>query len=195
VITRTAASLAFGLSVLATPMLAQHDAPHAAPEAEHAAHAGPAGRHRLTLGLGHSHVINSVLGEDGELKNQALPSWSLNYDYWLSDRWAIGVQTDVIIESFVIQHGDEEILEREYPVFVGAVGLFKPFEHFSFVGGIGFEHAPGQTLTATRLGVEFGTHLGADWEVGAAATWDAKWNYYDAWGLNFTVSRFFGSAR
>ena len=43
-----------------------------------------------------------------------------------------------------------------------------------------------------RLGVEDGTHLSSRWEVGVAATWDAKWNYYDAWGINFTVSRLFG---
>jgi hypothetical protein len=117
------------------------------------------------------------VGEDGELKNQALPSWSLNYDYWLSDKWAIGVQTDLIIESFVIEHGDEELLEREYPVLVAGVAIFKPFRRFSFVGG---------------LGVEYGTYLGAKWEVGVAATWDMKWDYYDAWELNSTVSRLFG---
>lgn len=179
----------------AAPVRAQHETSSApgtatvhAPEAPH----GMAGRHRLTLGLGHSHVINSIVGEDGELKNQALPSWSLNYDYWLSDKWAIGVQTDLIIESFVIEHGDEELLEREYPVLVAGVAIFKPFRHFSFVGGLGVEYAKEQTLTATRLGVEYGTHLGSNWEVGVAATWDAKWNYYDAWGLNFTVSRLFG---
>ena len=180
------------LLLAASPLHAQHDSAAAhAPQAVHADH-GLLGTHRLTLGLGHNHVINSIVGEDGELKNQALPSWSLNYDYWLSDKWAIGVQTDLIIESFVIEHGDEELLEREYPVLVAGVAIFKPFRHFSFVGGLGVEYAKEQTLTATRLGVEYGTHLGSNWEAGVAATWDAKWSYYDAWGLNFTVSRLFG---
>lgn len=164
-----------------------HEA-HAAPTTHH----GMGGTHRVTLGLGHSHVINSIVGEDGELKNQALPSWSLNYDYWLSDKWAVGLQSDLVIESFVIEHGGEELLEREYPFLIAVVGIFKPFRHFSFVAGYGIEHASEQTLSATRLAVEYGTHVSPRWEVGVAASWDAKWNYYDSWGLTFTVSRLFG---
>ncbi len=106
------------------------------------------------------------MGEDGELKNRALPSLALFHAYWLSDKRAIGVQTDLFVESFFIEHGGEELLEREY--------------------------AEEQTRTATRLGVEYGSHLGAEWEMGIAATWDMNWIYYDAWGLNFTVSRLFG---
>lgn len=192
---RTSAAAIASLLLAATPLLAQHETSAAHVPAAGAANHGLRGTHRLTLGLGHNHVINSIVGEDGELKNQALPSWELNYDYWLSDKWAIGVQTELIIESFVIEHGDEQLLEREYPVLVAAVAIFKPFRHFSFVGGLGLEHASGETLTATRLGVEYGTHLGANWEVGVAATWDAKWDYYDAWGLSFSVSRLFGGKR
>ena len=180
------------LLLAASSLHAQHDTVVAhTPDAAHADH-GERGVHRLTLGLGHSHVINSILGEDGELKSQALPSWSLNYDYWLSDRWAIGVQTDVIVESFVIEFGDQELLERAYPVLLAGVAIFRPFRHFAFIGGLGVEYTKEETLTATRLGVEYGTLLGRQWEVGVAATWDAKWDYSDAWGLNFTVSRLFG---
>jgi len=189
---RTSAAAIATILLAATPLLAQHEtSPAHVPAAGQTSH-GMRGTHRVTLGLGHNHVLNSILGEDGELKNQSLPSWELNYDYWLSDKWAIGVQTEVIIESFVIEHGDEQLLEREYPVLVAGVAIFKPFRHFSFIGGFGFEHAAEETLTATRVGVEYGTHLGSNWEVGVAATWDAKWNYYDAWGLSFSVSRLFG---
>ena len=183
------------LLLAAAPLHAQHDTTAAHPPATSEAGHGMRGTHRLTLGLGHNHVVNSIVGEDGTLKNRALPSWALNYDYWLSDKWAIGVQSDIILESFVIEHGDQETLERSYPVLVAGVAIFKPFRHFSFVGGLGAEYSSEQTLTATRLGVEYGTHLGPKWEVGVAATWDAKWSYYDAWGLNFTVSHLFGGHR
>jgi hypothetical protein len=36
------------------------------------------GTHRVTLGMGHNHVVNSIVGEGGDLKTQALPSWELN---------------------------------------------------------------------------------------------------------------------
>ncbi|ARV10582.1 hypothetical protein BTO05_13405 [Winogradskyella sp. PC-19] len=41
----------------------------------------------------------------------------------------------------------------------------------------------------TRLGAEYGFHLPGNWEIGAALVWDAKWNYYNSWGLALTVSK------
>ena len=37
-----------------------------------------------------------------------MPSWSLNFDYWISNKWAIGVQNDLILESFIIEDHEGE---------------------------------------------------------------------------------------
>lgn len=170
---------------------AQHPAAagaHASPAA-HAPHATPtlAGTHRLTGALGHTHISQGR--RDGETQWLAVPSWSLNYDRWLTDRWAVGVQTDLVIESFVIEHGDEELLERTYPLAIVPVALWKPAPRWSLIGGVGAEVAAGRTLALTRLGAEYGVHVGDRYEVGAALVWDNKWNYYNSWGLAVTVSR------
>ena len=46
---------------------------------------GNEGASRLTLGLGHTHVSEGKI--DGKTEWLALPSWTLNYDYWISDKF------------------------------------------------------------------------------------------------------------
>jgi hypothetical protein len=150
-------------------------------------HQSMKGTSRLTLGLGHTHVSNGKV--DGKTKWLAFPSWSLNYDYWLFDKWAIGLQNDLILESFVVENHKQELIERKYPFAVVPVALFKPGKYFTLIGGIGAEFSKGHTLAMTRIGLEYGFHLPNNWEVGAAMVWDGKWNYYNSWGIAFTLSR------
>jgi len=145
------------------------------------------GSHQLTLGLGHTHVAEGEV--DGKKQWLPLASWSLNYDYWLSDKWAIGLQNDWIMESFIIENNENELIERKNPISIVPVALFKPGKHWSFIGGVGVEFAEGNNIMLTRLGLEYGWHLPKNWEVGAALIWDNKWNYYNSWGLAFTVSK------
>lgn len=156
---------------------------------EHVAgvHHGMKGSSRLTLGLGHTHISEGKV--DGDTQWLSITSWSLNYDYWLSDKWAIGLQNDLLIEEFIIEDHDGEFIERNYPVAVVPVALFKPGKRLTFIGGVGAEFSKGHNLALTRLGMEYGFHLPKNWEVGVAAVWDNKWNYYNSWGLAFTVSR------
>lgn len=149
------------------------------------------GSHRLTLGLGHTHVSEGIIGDKTEWLGIA--SWSLNYDYWLSGKWAIGLQNDLLLESFKIDAHEGEEIDRNYPIAIVPVAIFKPGNHFSFIGGVGTEISEGHGLTLTRLGMEYGLHLPKNWEVGCAVVWDNKWNYYNSWGLAFTVGKIFSS--
>lgn len=152
-------------------------------------HHNQKGSTRLTVGLGHTHVSEGKI--DGKTEWLTLPSWSLNLDYWLSDKWAIGLQNDIILESFFIENGDNELLERSYPVASVPVVLYKPGKRLTIIAGVGAEFTQEQTLTLTRIGLEYGFHLPNKWEIGAALLWDNKWNYYDSWGLAITISKLF----
>lgn len=147
------------------------------------------GASRLTLGLGHTHVSKGKEESGGKTQWLALASWSINYDYWLSDKWALGLQNDIILESFVIEDNHNELIERKTPIAVVPVAIYKPGKHLSLLGGVGGEFSHGHNLTMTRLGAEYGFHLPGNWEVGTALVWDGKWNYYNSWGLAFTVSK------
>ncbi len=150
-------------------------------------HHGMKGSHRLTLGLGHTQVSEGKV--DGKTKWLSIASWSFNYDYWLSEKWAIGLQNDLLLETFIIENHEQEFIERSYPLAMVPVAIFKPGKHWSFIGGVGAEFSKGHTLTMTRLGAEYGFHLPKNWEVGAAVVWDGKWNYYNSWGIAFTCSK------
>lgn len=150
-------------------------------------HHGMKGSHRLTLGLGHTHISEGKV--DGKTQWLVAGSWSVNYDYWLSNKWAAGLQTDLILEDFIIENHEEEFIERNRPLAVVPVAMFKPGKHFSFIGGVGIEFAKGNNLTLTRLGIEYGAHIPKNWEIGVAVVWDNKWNYYNSWGMAFTISK------
>jgi hypothetical protein len=170
---------------IASVALGQHTAePHQQPG--HATHSLK-GAHRLTLGLGHTHISEGVI--DGEVEWVTAGSWSFNYDYWLSDSWAIGLQNDLVLETFFVEDKDKEVIERSFPWSMVPVAIFKPGKRFSMLGGVGVEFAAEKSLMLTRLGVEYGFHLPKNWEVGAAVVWDNKWNYYNSWGIAITVSK------
>lgn len=148
---------------------------------------GMKGAGRLTLGLGHTHVSEGEM--EGRTQWIVMPSWSLNYDYWLSDKWALGLQSDLILESFFIETPKEELIERKFPFSLVPVGIFKPGKHLSLFGGVGGEFSSAKNLVTTRLGFEYSFHIPGNWEVGATALWDGKWDYYNSWGLAFTFSK------
>jgi hypothetical protein len=160
---------------------------HDAPISSHSRAHGMKGSHRLTLGLGHAHLSQGKV----EGRTQWLPvaSWSLNYDYWLSDKWAIGLQNDWILETFVVEHGDGKELERKNPLVIVPVGMYKFAPRWSAVAGAGVEYSEGHSLGLTRVGVEYGWHLPKNWEAGVAVVWDNRWGYFNAWVLSFTFSK------
>lgn len=145
------------------------------------------GAHRLALGLGHTHISEGQV--DGKTEWLVAGSWSLNYDYWLSNKWAIGLQNDLVLEDFKVEDADKEVIERKRPLSVIPVAMFKPGKHISFIGGVGMEFAEGKNLALTRLGLEYGAHVPRNWEIGVAAVWDNKWNYYNTWGLAVTIAK------
>jgi len=100
---------------------------------------GIKGKHRLTLELAHTSVSQG-LNVDGDRTWVFLPSWAINYDYWLSNKLGIGVHTDFIFENFKVEeHGGNEIIERERPIAPAAIVLYKISKHASFLEGAGAE--------------------------------------------------------
>ncbi len=176
--------LAFGanmhLAVLAQADSANH---HAVTHEEH----NMKGSHRLSFGLGHTSISEGKV--QGRTQWLPLASWSLNYDYWLSNKWAIGLQNDLILETFVVEHGNQEMIERKKPISVIPVGMYKFAHRWTGIAGAGVEFSEGHNLGLTRVGIEYGLPLPKNWEVGIGLVWDNKWNYFNSWGLTFMVSK------
>lgn len=148
------------------------------------------GSHRLTTGLGHTHLSKGK-NADGKTVWLLEPSWSLNYDHWLSNKWAIGLQTDLVLEKFIVEDENGQEVKRERPWAVIPVGLFKPWKHFSFIAGAGIELEKKENMGLTRLGAEYGVELPKGWEAGMAVMWDNKWGNYNSWVFEFSFSKIF----
>jgi len=152
------------------------------------------GTHRLTLVLGHSHLSEGIK-ENGKKGWKTVPSTGIDYDYWLSNHWAIGVQTDIVIEDFEVEDHDQTVIERSKPLSTVAVAIFKPGEHVSFLAGMGGEFAKEENFALTRLGIETGWEMKNHWEFGISLLYDIKWSAYDTWVFGFGISKLLGRHR
>jgi hypothetical protein len=156
-------------------------------------HESMKGSHRIALGIGHTNIAEGL--KNGEKQWIVMPSWAVNYDYWLSDKWAAGLQFDLILETFVIEHNGEEDIERDKPYSFTPVALFKPWKHITFTGGFGIEFSEEKDIPFTRLGVEYGWHLPNNWELGGELLWDNKLNYYNSWSIVLSVAKIIRSKK
>jgi hypothetical protein len=147
------------------------------------------GSHRLSLGLGHTHVAESLV--EGKKEWRAYASWSLNYDFWLSNKWAIGLENDMILESFMIENAENKTIERSYPVCMVPVVLFKPLKHLGLVGGTGVEISSEENMVITRFGIEACFELPNKFELSAGLIFDERWENYNSFALTLTVSKIF----
>lgn len=149
---------------------------------------GLKGAHRLTLVLGHSHVFGGIK-ENGEKGLKVFPFWGFDYDYWISDRLAIGMQMDMVVETFEVEDHENTVIERTRPITTVAAAIFKAGEHISFIGGMGGEFAHEGNFAVTRLGMETGWEMKNNWEFGISLVYDIKWNGYDSWGIGFGITK------
>ncbi|MCC7501494.1 MAG: hypothetical protein IT229_03130 [Flavobacteriales bacterium] len=179
-------SIASLLVLLPAGVHAQHDAP--APPEEHA-------RHEVSALLAHTHVSQGI-DVNGDQSWLVLPSWGLNYNYWLTPRWAIGLHSDLITETFVVTenlHGGKEkpVVERTKPIAPALMATYRPFEHWAFTLGGGMEFAKEEDLALLRAGTEYTIHLGGPWETSGSLAYDFRMNAYDSWTLGLGITRTF----
>lgn len=148
--------------------------------------------------ISHAHVFEGRNGS-GNKQTLSLPSWSIDYTYNFTKRWAVGIHTDVIVEKFKVEnHSKEEEseeIERSYPVAPALVGIYKLPRHWSFVLGFGGEFASEGSYALTRTGVEYSAEISKGWEVFGTVSYDFKWNAYDTWATGIGIAKTLGKAK
>lgn len=150
---------------------------------------GNKGFHQLSFMLSHS-----IIGEgnvNGSKKRISAPSLGLDYNYWFQNKWAFGIHTDLITESFKIEDNGGVIMDRSTPFAVVPAVSFKPKNHSIFVFGLGKEFAKEGNFTLTRFGYEYSFELPKKFELSFGVTYDKKWDAYDIWTVGIIVSKLF----
>lgn len=151
--------------------------------------------HEIALAISHALVFEGRNAE-GNKEVLSLPAWGIDYSYWFHPKWAIGLQTDIIIEKYEVQktgeNGTEESIERSYPIAPALTGIYKPTEHWAFSLGMGAEFSSEENFALTRIGIEYSGELPKNWEVFGTLSYDIKWNAYDDMVLGIGIAKKFG---
>jgi len=147
-------------------------------------------RHSIAVLISHTQISEAVEGEGK--KNISVPSWGIDYNFELTERWAIGLHNDIIVESFVIENNEGTEIERSSPFATAIVGMFKPIKNFSLVLGAGGEFSKEENLFLIKAGAEY-SHLilHDNWEIIASFSNDFKFDAYNSWSLGFGIGRKF----
>jgi len=154
--------------------------------------------HQLGLTIGHEHAF-SGRNDAGEKEVSILPFWGLDYNFCFSPKFAIGLHTDFIVESFKVEKnlegGSEETVERTRPVAPAVMGFYKPCEHWSFGLGMGGEFAKEENYLLNRAAIEYGVEIRKGWEVAGSLQYDFRWSAYDTWTIGLGISKAFGKKK
>lgn len=148
------------------------------------------GRHSLGLVLSHAR-IGKGRNQEGDKEFLMVPALAIDYNYWISEKWAIGLHTDLLNENFFVETPEGETLERERPVAPALMGLFKPGEHWVFAFGIGREFASSESFTLARFSIEYGVEIRDGWEVLGMISQDIYFEAYNATAFGLGLSRRF----
>lgn len=157
-------------------------------------HQGEHYKNSFSLLVGHAHISQGI--QDGRTKWLVLPSWMISYNRNLSEKWSIGVHTDIIIEDFVVEdlsRNAEEgaTIERSYPISLVLAGTYKPLHRLGIILGGGIEYAEEETFGLVRLGLEPNIKINNQYEVIFNLSYDLKFNAYDNWNLGVGIARMF----
>jgi hypothetical protein len=150
---------------------------------------GNKGFHQLSFMLSHSIIGEGIV--NGTKKSISAPSLGFDYSYWFQNKWAVGLQTDIITESFKIEDNGGAVIDRSTPIAIVPAISFKPINHSMFILGLGKEYAKEGEFTLTRLGYEYSFELPKKYELSFGITYDKKWEAYDIWTFGIIVSKLF----
>jgi len=167
-------------------------------------HDGHHKKHAVSAVISHTHIKSGVKNETGD-NWIALPSFALNYNYSINEKWAIGLHNDIIVEEFVVEgtsshegnvlHKNEEPIidgiERSRPIASAIMVTYKPFEHIAFLAGGGMEFSKEENFALVRLGIEFPFHIPNDWEIFGAMAFDINIDAYNSFAFGIGIAKLF----
>ena len=143
--------------------------------------------HALSLITANSYITNYV--RDNKNALILVPTFGINYDYFIRTNWGIGVHTDIIVQQYKIErHDNQAEVIRDNPVAVCGMLSYKFLPRFKLTGGYGVELEKNENINLFRLGIEYGIPLRDKWELGFTFEYDHKIKAYSSFmtGIIFT---------
>lgn len=136
-------------------------------------------------------LIGHTLIAVNEDEHRLIASYGLDFEYWPSGKWGIGLHNDIELESFILVEEGKEDLERERPLVITLDGLYKIWKGMVVVAGPGLEFDPNKTLILLRFGLEYEFEMRRHWDLAPAIIYDTRFNAFDTWGIGLAVGKRF----
>ena len=108
-----------------------------------------------------------------------VPTLGIDYEFWINHKFAISVQNDFELSSYVIETHDGEEVDREFAYLVAATFVYEPIANLSLFLGPGYEFEASNSFFVFRVGGAYGIPIRNHWDVGFTVTYDHK-DVYDA---------------
>lgn len=146
---------------------------------------------RVSFIISHTHIPASTENSGGK-KTFIAASIGANYELWFNSRWAVGLHTDLTMQSFTIEaKADEAFVKKEFPLLTSLVAVYKPARHWIFFAGPGKEFENEENLNVIKTGVEYGIAIPKNWEISFGADYDFRINAYNTWLIGIGISKVF----
>ena len=171
---------------LAVVLLVPVSAPLAAQEGEAETHE-PLRRHHVTLFTGYTWVPQ---GETEGTSVVIVPTIGIDYTYWVSHAFALGVVNDFELSTYVIETSDGSPLVREFTYVGAAVAKYEPVRGLAFFAGPGVELETHENFFIVKLGLEYAFARSDRWHTSITFGYDFNVEYH-TWSLGVSVSRLF----
>ena len=148
-------------------------------------------RHRISVLYGNTIVPAAKTATD-EQSVLVFPSIGINYEFWIGKKIGIGWINELEMQSYVVSHGSEAELDREFP-YITSIGLFyEPFNRVAFFFGPGLELEQNESFLICKMGVEYIIPLPNNFDVAIGGSYETKNKLYDAWTFGICFGKRFG---
>ena len=142
--------------------------------------------HRIAILIGHTHIPALQNG-----RGFLIPSWGLDYEYWFTRSWGVGLHSDLELQTFLIERSESEEIEREYPIVVTLDALYKPWRGLVIQLGPGYEFEKNKNFFLIRAGLEYEIDLPHHWDLSPSVFYDTRIDAYDTWSIALGVGKRF----
>ncbi|MDN3203998.1 hypothetical protein [Algoriphagus sediminis] len=148
------------------------------------------GRYSIAFVIGHTYLYGAKDLEGEEIASY-VPMFAIDFNYYVTERFGIGLHTDILFETIFLEGADEGEVERENPVAPAVMFGYKLNKHFLIGAGLGAEFAGNETYGLNRISLEYGAEFRNGWEFFALLSQDFRWDIYDTTSLAFGLAKRF----
>jgi len=143
---------------------------------------------RISPVISHTFIPTTTVEGD---ETVIVPTIGLDLEYWLNEKWGIGLHNDLELETFEIEKEEGIFIEKEFPLVLTLDALYKYDEHWVFVLGTGVEFEKNENLFIMRAGVEYEIEFGNHWDVSPTIVYDHRSDSSSTWGIGIGIGKRF----